>query len=121
MELWSRSQLPEQGLRLRGADGMGDFTIATAVTRGMGSRSVRIQNDPWAGSSLSHSRKTANRGPSYRTAWAFSEAAVGSGPGGVSPHPTAELRGTTRFIAACFQGEAGRGWPEDPWALPTWL
>ena len=60
------------------------------------------------------------------------EAAVGSGPGDVSPHPTAEPRGATRFIAARLGSEAGRGWPEDPsvnpcggrrslWMVGRWL
>ena len=36
------------------------------------------------------------------TAWAFQEAAVGSGPGGESPHPTAVLPGFTCFVAGRF-------------------
>ena len=64
---------------------------------------------------LSRSRLTANRGPSFLTQRGPFQVAVGSGSGGWSPHPAAvgpdglEPSGTA----------TGFGWSEDSWGSPV--
>ena len=66
---------------------------------------------------LSRSRLTANRGPSSLAQRGPFEVAVGSGSGGVSPHPAAV--GPDGFQPS---GTAvGSGWSEDSWGSPREL